>query len=91
MRFIIFFMFFSSVSTLITMSSQTITLHRNVAGGPIIRVHTIDISWVDYPYTASTCDVMYCQQRRHLYYSGENLKYYLTTSPRSSPFIGGQS
>jgi hypothetical protein len=46
----------------------------------------IDISWVDYPYTASTCDVMYCRQRRHLHYGDENL----TPLPRSSPFIGGQ-
>jgi hypothetical protein len=27
----------------------------------------IDILWVDYPYTPSTCDdVMYCRHRRHL-------------------------
>jgi hypothetical protein len=44
----------------------------------------IDISWVDYPDTASTCDVMYCRQRRHLYYGGENLKNYLTPSPKFS-------
>jgi hypothetical protein len=51
---------------------------------------TIDISWVDYLNTASTCDVMYCRQRRHLYYGGENLKYYLTPPlPRSSSFLGG--
>jgi hypothetical protein len=42
---------------------------------------TIDISWVDYAYTASTsCDVMYCQLHRHLFYGGENLIYYLTPS-----------
>jgi hypothetical protein len=27
-----------------------------------------------FPYTASTCDVMYRRQRRHLYNGGENLK-----------------
>jgi hypothetical protein len=32
---------------------------------------------IDYPYSASTCDVMHCRQRRHLYYGGENLKYYI--------------
>jgi hypothetical protein len=31
---------------------------------------TIDSSWVDYPYKVSTCDGMYCRQRRHLYYGG---------------------
>jgi hypothetical protein len=49
----------------------------------LFRFQSIDISWwVDYTYTASTCDVMYCRQRRHLYYGGENLKYYLTPSPQ---------
>jgi hypothetical protein len=32
---------------------------------------TIDISWVDWSYKSSTCDVMYCRQRRHLYYGGQ--------------------
>jgi hypothetical protein len=41
---------------------------------------------VDYSYTASTCDFMYCRQCRHLYYGGENLKYYLTPSPAVLPF-----
>jgi hypothetical protein len=51
-----------------------------------------DISWVDYPYTASTCNIMYRRQHRPLYYGGENLKYYTVfdPTPRSSPFIGGQ-
>jgi hypothetical protein len=31
----------------------------------------IDISWVDWAYRSSTCDVMYCRQRRHLYYGGQ--------------------
>jgi hypothetical protein len=31
----------------------------------------IDISWVDWAYKSSTCDVMYCLQRRHLYYGGQ--------------------
>jgi hypothetical protein len=35
----------------------------------------IDISSVDCPYTAFTCDIMYCRQRRQLYYGGVNLKY----------------
>jgi hypothetical protein len=33
------------------------------------------------PLHGSTCDVMYCRQRLHLYYGGENLKYYLTPFP----------
>jgi hypothetical protein len=32
---------------------------------------TIDISWLDWAYKSSTCDVMYRRQRRHLYYGGE--------------------
>jgi hypothetical protein len=47
--------------------------------------HRYSISWADYPYTSSTCDVMYCRQRRHLYYDGENLKYYLIPSPPVLP------
>jgi hypothetical protein len=47
-----------------------------------VKDKTIDISWVDYPYTASTCDVMYCRQRRH--YGGKNLKYYVTPPPQFS-------
>jgi hypothetical protein len=27
----------------------------------------IDISWLDWAYKSSTCDVMYRRQRRHLY------------------------
>jgi hypothetical protein len=50
----------------------------------------MDIWRVDYPYTASSSDVMYCLQRRTLYYGGENLKYYFTPAPRRSPIIGGQ-
>jgi hypothetical protein len=46
----------------------------------VVREQTIDISWVDYPYTASTCDVMYCR-----YYGDENLKYYFTPSPAALP------
>jgi hypothetical protein len=34
-------------------------------------VLTIDISLVDWAYKSSTCDVMYCRQRRHLYYGGQ--------------------
>jgi hypothetical protein len=48
-------------------------------------VMNIDISWVDYPHTASTCNVLYCRQRRHLYYGGENFKYYLTPSSAVLP------
>jgi hypothetical protein len=33
---------------------------------------------------------MYCRQRRHLYFRGENLKYYLTPSSHSSSFPRGQ-
>jgi hypothetical protein len=32
---------------------------------------TLDISWVDWAYKSSTCDVMYCRQRLHLYYGGQ--------------------
>jgi hypothetical protein len=46
-----------------------------------ISILAIDTSWVDYPYKASTCDVMNCRQRSRLYHGGENLKYYLTPSP----------
>jgi hypothetical protein len=45
---------------------------------------------IDYPYTASTCDVMYWRHRRHLYYGGEHLKYFLTPLSRISSFLGGQ-
>jgi hypothetical protein len=31
----------------------------------------IDISWLDWAYRSSTCDVMYRRQRRHLYYGGQ--------------------
>jgi hypothetical protein len=31
----------------------------------------IDISWLDWAYKSSTCDVMYRRQRRYLYYGGE--------------------
>jgi hypothetical protein len=37
----------------------------------------IDISWLDWAYKSSTCDVMYRQQRRHLYYGGQNAVYTL--------------
>jgi hypothetical protein len=36
-----------------------------------LSVFLIDISWVDCAYKSSTCDVMYCRKRRHLYYGGE--------------------
>jgi hypothetical protein len=32
---------------------------------------TIDISCVDWAYKSSTCDLMYCRQRRHLCYGGQ--------------------
>jgi hypothetical protein len=31
----------------------------------------IDISWLDWAYKSSTCDVMYRRRRRHLYYGGQ--------------------
>jgi hypothetical protein len=31
---------------------------------------------------STTWYVMYCRQRRHLYYGGENLKYYLAPPPQ---------
>jgi hypothetical protein len=31
----------------------------------------MDISWLDWAYKSSTCDVMYRRQRRHLYYGGQ--------------------
>jgi hypothetical protein len=34
-------------------------------------VWTIDISWLDWAYKSSTCDVMYRRQRRHLYYGSQ--------------------
>jgi hypothetical protein len=52
---------------------------------PVLRLHIIDISWVDWAYKSSTCDVMYCRQRRHLYYGGEIKKYYLPPSPATLP------
>jgi hypothetical protein len=33
--------------------------------------YTIDILWVYCDYKSSTCDVMHCRQRRHLYYGGQ--------------------
>jgi hypothetical protein len=35
---------------------------------------------VDWAYKSSTCDVMYCRQRRHLYNGGKIEKYYLPPS-----------
>jgi hypothetical protein len=35
------------------------------------QVGSIDISWVDWAYKSSTCDVMYRRQRPHLYYGGQ--------------------
>jgi hypothetical protein len=48
----------------------------------------IDISWLDWAYKSSTCDVMYRRQRRHLYYGGQIWKYYSWPLHRNSPFIG---
>jgi hypothetical protein len=46
-----------------------------------VSEHTVDISWVDWAYKSSTCDVMYCimgvQFRNTICHH------------RSSPFIGG--
>jgi hypothetical protein len=36
----------------------------------LLHVGSIDISWLDWAYKSSTCDVMYRRQRRHLYYGG---------------------
>jgi hypothetical protein len=35
-----------------------------------IEPGAIDVSWVDWAYKSSICDVMYRRQRRHLYYGG---------------------
>jgi hypothetical protein len=35
------------------------------------QLRVIDISWLDWAYKSFTCDGMYRQQRRHLYYGGE--------------------
>jgi hypothetical protein len=49
-------------------------------------VQVIDISWVDWAYKSSTCGVMYRRrQRRHLYYGGQILKYYLPPSTAALP------
>jgi hypothetical protein len=56
----------------------------------LISAVAIDISWVDWAYKSSTCDVMYWRQRRHLYYGGENLKILFDLLHRSSSFLGGQ-
>jgi hypothetical protein len=45
----------------------------------------IDISWGDWAYKSSTCDVMYCRQRRHLYYGGQILNYYMPPSTATLP------
>jgi hypothetical protein len=37
----------------------------------IALVELIDISWLDWAYKSSTCDVMYRWQCRHLYYGGQ--------------------
>jgi hypothetical protein len=46
----------------------------------------IDISWLDWTYKSSTCDVMYRRQRRHLLWW--NLEILFGPLYRSSPFIG---
>jgi hypothetical protein len=45
----------------------------------------IDISWVYWAYKSSTCDVMYCRQRRPFYYGGQIKKYYLAPSTAALP------
>jgi hypothetical protein len=54
------------------------------------RVKTIDISWLDWAYKSSTCDVMYCRHSAPpfiLWWS--NLEILFAPPPaRSSPFIG---
>jgi hypothetical protein len=46
---------------------------------------TIDISWLDWAYKLSICDVMYRRQRRHLYYGGQIKEYYLAPSTAALP------
>jgi hypothetical protein len=43
-------------------------LHITCIGCYVMSVSSIDISWVDWACKSSTCDVMYCRQRRHLQY-----------------------
>jgi hypothetical protein len=50
-----------------------------------VSVLLIDISWVDWAYKSATCAVMYCRQRRHLYYGGQIYKYYLSPSTAALP------
>jgi hypothetical protein len=47
--------------------------------------YIIDISWLDWAYKSSTCDVMYRRQRRHLNYGGQIYKYYLDPSTSALP------
>jgi hypothetical protein len=53
---------------------------KNSSGYLTKRPLSFNISRIDCPYTASTCDVMYVSTvPPFIYYDGENLKYYLTT------------
>jgi hypothetical protein len=54
----------------------------------------IDISWEDWAYKSSTCDVMHCRQRRHRHLYcitvwWSNLEILFSPLHHSSPFIGG--
>jgi hypothetical protein len=53
-----------------------------------MRGKIIDISWVDWAYKSSTCDVMYRRQLHHLYYSMVVNEILFGALHRSSPFIG---
>jgi hypothetical protein len=46
----------------------------------------IDISWLDWVFKSSTCDVMYRRKRRHLYYGGQIKNYYLAPSTAALPW-----
>jgi hypothetical protein len=57
--------------------TERLWLQHKVQYYQSLWIRITDISWVDLPYKASTCDVMYCRQRRN---GGQNLKYYFSPS-----------
>jgi hypothetical protein len=73
-----------------TFPTKNILIHSQLCAAKSKRERTIDISWVDYPYKASsTCDVMYCQKRRHYILWWSNLEILVVPLHRSFYFTGG--
>jgi hypothetical protein len=62
------YIFVSSLHTAFVHFNAHIRMPRTIIASP---GWFIDISWVDWAYKSSTCDVLYRRQGRHLYYGGQ--------------------